>query len=158
MKRKLLSLFLCFIIVASVFVSPVSAASSVLSEIISREVTYYPDGTYLVTEITQSTPSVSVRSSTQYTSGSKTANLYSTSGEKILSLTVHGSFTYNGKTSEAISARYSYSILDNDWSFSNGNSSCSGRTASATGRFTNPVLLPKTLTVTLSCDIDGVLT
>lgn len=158
MKRKLLSLLLCFIFVASVFASPVSAASSVLSEIISREVTYYPDGTYLVTEITQSTPTVSARSSTQYTSGSKTTSMYSTSGVKIFSLTVSGSFTYNGKTSEAISARYSYSIYDNYWSFNNGNATCSGRTAQATATFRSTHALQKTLTVSLSCDIDGVLT
>lgn len=158
MKKKLLSLFLCLFIVASVFVSPVSAASPVSSEIISREVTYYPDGTYLVTEITQSASTVSARSSTQYTSGSKTTSMYSNSGEKLFSLTVNGSFTYNGKTSEAISARYSYSISHSAWTFNNGNATCSGRTAQATATFRSTLVVPKTLTVSLSCDIDGVLT
>ena len=158
MKRKLLSLSICFVLLFGVLAPPVSAATSGATETVSSEIVYYPDGTYLITEITQTAPVTFSRSSTQHTSGSKTTQLYNSSGEKLLSLTVHGSFTYNGKTSEAISARYSYSIVHSAWSFDSGSATCSGRTAQATATFRSTLALPKTATVSLSCDIDGVLT
>lgn len=154
MKKNIITILVCFTLVFSAsFDVPVQAADIPVSE--TSYITYLSDGSYYVTTISVD---YSAASSQKQISGHKDIIKYSISNEKMFSLTVHGTFTYDGTTSKAISASYSYAIDDPFWSFSGGSAVCSGNTATASGTFKYLLILySETPTVSLSCSPTGVL-
>ena len=150
-----------FIILNAVFaftlicpIIPVSATQ--VSGNMSENVEFFPDGSYVVTEIHEEFSRHLPWAARQTKNGSKTHTAYSKDGVKLGSLTVHGSFTYNGTTATAESASYSHTVDASGWSFSGGSSYCSGATATASGTF-KCLFESKTLTVSLRCSASGVL-
>ena len=122
---------MCFTLVFSAsFAVPVQAADIPVSE--NSYITYLPDGSYYVTTVRAD---YATASSQKQISGHKDIIKYNSGNEKVFSLTVHGTFTYDGTTSKAVSASYSYTIDDSFWSFSDGSAAYSGNTATATGTF-----------------------
>ena len=155
MKKNIITFLLCFTLVFAVsFSVPVQAADIPINE--TSSITYLSDGSYYVTTIRAEYTTAA--SSQKQTSGFKSIAKYNSSNEIEFSLTVHGTFTYDGTTSKAVSASYSYTIDDSFWSFSNGSAAYSGNTATATGTFKYLLLFQsQTLTVSLSCSPTGVL-
>ncbi len=142
--------FISIILVVLVFLS---LCSPVLAKEDSTTIEYFDDGSYIITEIVETHNNVSPYAiSTK--SGYKTVNGYSDSGAKQFSLTVHGTFNYNGTVARATASSYSYSISNSAWSFLNGSSSYTANNATATGRFTS-YGNTKSVSVTLYCDQDG---
>lgn len=89
--------------------------------------TYYENGYYY--EISISVTNSVARSAKE---GSKTIYCKNSAGKTMWSLTVKGTFTYNGSTSSCTSASASTSITDATWKITNKSSSKSGNTAKAT--------------------------
>ena len=116
--------------------------------------TYYENGYYY--EISISVTNSVARSAKE---GSKTIYCKNLAGKTMWSLTVKGTFTYNGSTSSCTSASASTSITDATWKITNKSSSKSGNTAKATATAIcylngNPIN-SQTKTVTLKCNANG---
>lgn len=122
----------------------------------SDSVIQLPNGMYIVSEICEEENTASLWATNQTKSGSKTNTLYSAGGTKLASVTVRGTFTYNGSTASATNSSYSYSIYDSAWSFSSGSSSYSGATATAKCTF-KFLGLSESMTVSLTCSPTGTL-
>ena len=87
-------------------------------------------------------------------SGNKTRDYYNSSNQLVWSITVYGTFSFNGSSAEATDADYSYEVYSSDWSFVSGSASYSGATATASGRFKHG-LLSTNATVSLTCSPSG---
>ena len=116
--------------------------------------TYYENGYYY--EISISVTNSVARSAKE---GSKTIYCKNSAGKTMWSLTVKGTFTYNGSTSSCTSASASTSITDATWKITNKSSSKSGNTAKATATAIcylngNPIN-SATKTVSLKCSASG---
>lgn len=155
MRRRFSIGLLCAVMLIMLAAPPVSAAEFRDETVVFRTVTTLEEGYYIVTEIREAIPSTLGRAA-QTKTGSKTKTLYSNADTKIGSLTVSGTFTYNGSTASATSASYSHSISNALWSFSGGSASRSGATATAKGNFIY-VGQSQTLTVSLTCSPNGTL-
>lgn len=147
-QKTVLSIILV-IILASLLCIPASAM-----EASNQRVTYFEDGSYLVTTTVDETNIFSRASGTK--SGYAEQDYYSSSDELLWTFRVHGTFTYNGTSARATDADYSYDIYDSSWSFKSGSASYSGATATAKGSFSH-LLLPKSVSVSLTCSPNGTL-
>lgn len=93
-------------------------------------------------------------------SGSKTKEYENSSGEVMWSVTVYGTFTYNGTTSSCTSASHSTTAPGEDWSIRSASSSKSGNCATATATATKKSFLfskDYTMSVNLYCSPYGIL-
>lgn len=152
--KRMIACTLVFIILSVLLCAPSMAGGKQQSD-----VTYFEDGSYLVrTVIEIASDYAASQTATEYTkSGIATEGYYNSKDELVWSLSVHGTFTYDGTTAEATAARYSYEINDSDWSFKSGSASYSGATATANGTFLYLKLWPNTDSVSLACSPKGVL-
>lgn len=95
-------------------------------------------------------------------SGSKTTAYYSKSGSKLWSVTVTGTFTYgDGSRATCTKSTVSTNVYSSSWKITHSSASKSGNNASATATGTlyrNSAPIDSiTKTVTLTCNVNGVL-
>lgn len=145
MKKLLLGLTLVLMLILSTNINALEE---------NYNTTYYENGYYY--EISISVTNSVARSAKE---GSKTIYCKNSAGKTMWSLTVKGTFTYNGSTSSCTSASASTSITDATWKITNKSSSKSGNTAKATATAIcylngNPIN-SQTKTVTLKCNANG---
>lgn len=142
------------------FVFPVSAAekdSGVPSLSYIEEV--FEDGSYFQVTIME-TSSDAVRSATNTKTGSKVYNYVDSNHKSLWTITVKGSFTYNGSTSKCTNSSVSVKSYVSNWTVSGAKAWKSGSTAyaSAQGKMKN-VLGQTTKTVnkqvSLTCSPSG---
>lgn len=145
------------ILLATIIFAMLSLSVSA-DESITGQVTYYADGSYMVTTI-EEVETVSLQAVTTKTtkSGIATQYYYNSSDELMWSFSVEATFEYDGTTATATEADYSYDISSSAWSFKSASASCSGDTATATGKFVHLGLFTNTATVSLTCSPKGVL-
>lgn len=157
MKIRLLTLFLCLTLFIAI--TPfVFAEEAQGTNIVSTSTTYFEDGSYCITTITEYPSVFNTRTAEQQKTGTKMYACFDSSGSQLFSLTVHGTFTYNGTAAKATAASYSYTVDSALWGFSSGSASCSGATAAATADFKLlGFLSTKTLDASLSCSPIGTL-
>ena len=160
--KKLLCISLLLLLLATLFLTPVSAAVDKNSDPYTS-VEYYPDGSYGVTTLTISesgnSNSASLRAAV--TSGTKNYTHYDSNNNALWKVTLTGYFSYTGTSATCTSATPSYVVYDSAWRVTKATASCSGNTA--TGEFTAkkyvlgiPIqTVNKTLTIT--CSPTGVL-
>ena len=144
--------FILFTFVLLLFMTSLATPASA-TENASPQVQRFEDGSYVIVTIDTDQPLDEVA---VVASGTKNYSYYNGSNDLVLVFRVHGTFEYDGITSLAVGASYSYDIYDSNWSFGDGNATCSGATATATGRFVR-FLVPKSITVSLTCSPNGVL-
>lgn len=93
------------------------------------------------------------------TKTAKKTGYYANGSTVLWSVTVTGTFTYNGSTSKCTSSSVSASSNDSRWRIISKSSSKSGSTAKATATakyyLNNLVIDAKTKTVTLTCSASG---
>lgn len=148
-KRSVFGLVLAALLF-SLCAVPALAADDTVKTV---DVIYFEDGSYLTVELTeQRTP---LTRTTYSVTGSKTGYYNNSSGELMWTFTVRGTFSYNGTTSSATSASYSYTIEDSTWKFISGSAYCSGNQAIAEGHFRCALILNRYTTLTLTCDANG---
>lgn len=142
MKKILVSLFISLNFVFTVL-QPVSANEY-----------YYEETIEVIEENT-------LARATQTKTAKKTTSYKNTSGKTLWSVTVTGTFTYNGSTSICTKSNVSTSIVDTKWKIASSSSSKSGNKASATATakyYSNgAVIATQIKTVTLTCSPTGVL-
>ena len=120
----------------------------------------FSDGSYLIMELIGDSIETQLDYNRTSVTKSKAATYYSNSGVKAFTLTVTGSFIYDGTSATCTSSSNSSTIYNNEWSLKTASASHSGNTATATGTFVRKVLgivvSTKVLTVSLSCSPTGV--
>lgn len=149
--------FILFTFVLLLFITSLSVSASAADNA-SPQIQRFEDGSYAVVTIDTEQPldEIAFAAGKQIISGTKNYSYYNGSNVLVLVFRVHGTFEYDGMTSSAVGASYSYDIYDNNWSFLDGNATCSNATAMATGSFMR-FLVPKSVTVSLTCSPNGVL-
>ena len=151
MKKNLAFTLLLTLLCCTIFCYPVSATTVTETSIEMLE-----NGDYIETIITY----YETNSRVATKSGSKTSNYKNSSGEIMWSVTVYGSFTYNGTTSSCTSVSHSTSSPGDGWSIKNSSSSKSGNCATANATATLKILLASqdhSMTVNLYCSPYGIL-
>ena len=152
MKRIIVTI-LCAVLIFEAFC--LSASAQEISESSVR--IDYPDGSYCIQTIVVERSNSPFFTAASTKAGTKSSRYYSASNVLQFTVTVRGTFSYNGTSATATSAQYGYSISDNAWSFVSGSASCSGATATATCKFRSSPTASKTLSVSLTCSPTGVL-
>lgn len=148
MKRFSIML-VCLFLVLSMMVTPVSASEVSDSIVLSQTIIQVSDDSYFIETI--SVPTIQLYGNTK--KGTKTA-AYVTSGTTIFSISVTGTFNYDGSSSEAISASGSITAYVDGVTLNSRSAYTSGASAIATGSVNyNGATLQKT--VTLTCDKNG---
>ena len=121
-----------------------------------RTVTTFPDGSYCITTITEEVSDVAtVVASMKTKTAVKAQEFYSATNNLIYTAYVRGTFQYDGNTSAATAAQYSYKITSSTWSFVSGSATHANATAIAVCKFHSAIAGDRTATVRLSCAPDG---
>lgn len=157
MKKILVILLTSLMLVG--FVAPVSATEKE-QIIVSREVEYFEDGSYyeeiIYEDVVQNSRSVSTSKT-----GSKTGTFTNASGETLWSVTVTGTFLYDGYTASCTSSSVSASSSVDAWKIysksADKTSNSAIGTAVAKRYYLGTVVETKEKTVTLTCSKSGVL-
>lgn len=146
--KRLFALLICLLLVTSVFIFPVSAETT-NDIVISQKIDYVSDDLYYIETI--SVPSVQPYGYSK--TGTKTAVCVS-SGTAIFSISVTGTFNYDGSSSEATSASGSIATHVPNATITSRSAYTSGSSAIATGSV-KYVGITLQKTVTLTCDKNG---
>ncbi len=161
-KPILLSLLMLFMLLATPFRAE-AAVSGDTSD--NSKITYFEDGSYLVTTITDEEGSkkpsgVQTFATSTTVTKSKTANYYNADGKVMWYLKVTGSFTYNGTTSKCNSAAVTAESNVSTWKLSKRSAARGESTAyaSATAKQYMAGVVIKTISdiVSLHCSPTGV--
>lgn len=147
--KRIFAVVLCLALLCGVGAIPAAAEQLPGQVAVSRTVEQLSDGYYVVETVYQSV--VQPRSNT--TSGSKTAEYYYGSSH-VFSVTVTGSFTYDGSTAKATSASGAYTAYVPDVTRTGGNAYTSGASAIASVSVSYQGA-PLSRTVRLTCDPNG---
>lgn len=114
--------------------------------------------TYII-ENTISTNDFSVCATSKQKKGEKTVLCKDKNNNTLWSITVHGTFTYNGTTSKCIDVSMSKKIVNSCWALTNSSYSKSGNSckATTTGKLMADGAIIQTInkTVTLKCSATG---
>ncbi len=156
--KKFIKHSFIFIFLLSVLFSPISVYAN--DTILSSQKEYLENGDYFeITTIEHDTNSFFATSKT--ITASRTAKYVTSSGKVCWSVTVTGTFTYNGSTSKCTASKVSAISNNSNWRIASKNSSRSGNTASATATANlykgSKIIKTATKTVTLSCSKNGTL-
>lgn len=152
MKKKLSILLIITCLISPITKVTASSHTHVISNVIA-------EGIYAETTI-ELLPSVSTRSTSISTiSGKKTNTYKNSSGEVLWTISVIGTFNYNGTSSSCINSTVSTSVSNNNWRITSASASKSGASAKATAtakKYLNGICTQKvTQNVTLSCSKTG---
>lgn len=148
-KKITFILLLTFIFCTTPFSSTVKASSSTITK------EYFPDGSYLETEIIRTSNTKST-----ITGARKRSTYKNSSGSALWYGEVTANFYFDGNTSRCTSAAASAGSHHSLWRIKSKSASKSGNTATASivassYTATGALIGNKNLTVTLSCDKNG---
>lgn len=150
MKKKILA-YLCFILSLCLCLSPSVYAEDSQRILVSQYTETYEDGTSCVVSVYQD---VAPTRTSGTISGTKNYDYKDISGSVAWTLTVYGSYSYNGVSATCTSVSCGYSIADSSWSRVSTSKSRSGNTATAYGTFAKGGQ-NQSASVSLSCDANG---
>lgn len=161
MKKAIISITLIISVLFSSILSVFASDSPTTYNDTSTTVTYFEDGSYIVTTITSD--NTLNRSSTFTKSGSKEVLYYNGEDELEWEYILYGEFNVvSGVSAVCTSATYSQAIYGSRWSFSNGQATALGNTAYGVGNFTKKVLFITTsdveIDISFTCDVYGNIT
>ena len=149
--KRVLSLFVSVLLILTMAV-PVSAAETVVSE----EITYFEDGSYLITTTVQS-----LSRATNTTTGFTRKTFVDAEGNTDWRAVLTGTYTYDGTTATCTGSTIDVYIYDNVYHTLSKSAGKSG--ASATGTFTiartviGITIAQDTYSMTLTCNPNGTL-
>ncbi len=152
MKRIFVAILALVMLCSAMLCTPASAAPISDSKTV---IEYLENGDYIETII--SWEENSTRSSKTAT---KTSNYLNNYDEVLWSVTVRGTFYYNGSTSSCTAVSHSTTAPSSYWTIKNSSSSKSGNKATAKATATLKVgstTSDESMTVTLACSANGTL-
>jgi hypothetical protein len=152
--KKLTALLLTFII-AMCTIGSISASALTLVNNTQTQIEYLENGDYIETIITSNNSLISTASTSK--TASKTSYYKNSSGDVMWSVTIKGTFSYNGTTSTCTSCSHSTTSPGSAWSIKSSSSSRSGNsaTAKATATYTNMISTDYSMSVTIKCSANG---
>lgn len=151
MKRLLTLSLVATLIFSVIFCLPVNADGNIKTD---TSIVYLDNGDYIETSITY----FETNSRVATKSGSKTKSYKNSAGAVMWSVTVYGTFTYNGTTSACTSASHSTTAPGSNWSIKSVSSRKSGYSAIADATATYiPTSTNYSMNVTLFCSPYGIL-
>lgn len=122
---------------------------------------YLDDNSYFKTDTYMDLSDIATYSSSKTRTGSKTKTYYSSDDKKLWSITVTGTFTYNGSSSKCTSCSGTKSTYSDSWKVDITSKSKSGNTSlvKAVGKlyFKNHVVKSISQEVSLKCKPNGTL-
>lgn len=151
---KKITLVLALILVALVGTNIPATAL----EVPRVEIEYLENGDYIETIITTDNSVSTFATNTK--TGTKTKNYKNSAGTVLWSVSVKGTFSYNGSTSVCTSCSHSTTSPGVYWSIKSSSHSKSGNTATAKATATHTTSTSSTdytRSVSLQCSADGVL-
>ena len=157
--KKFMKIISSFLFAFTLIFSSVSveAADSVLSTYTE----YFENGDSFEITVIQHNDEYLLRANSKTKSASKVRKYRDSNGTVLWSVTVTGTFTYNGSTSKCTASKVSAISNNSNWRIASKNSSRSGNTASATATANlykgSKIIKTATKTVTLSCSKNGTL-
>jgi hypothetical protein len=155
--RKLISVSLIIALFTCIFVGiPVSAATTGSTE---TSIEYLDNGDYIETVITDDTENDGISLySTSTVTKTKTKYYKNSSGSVMWSVSVKGTFSYNGSAAVCTSCSHSTTSPGSAWSIKSASHSKVGNTATAKATATNTTTAGSTdysMSVTLKCSSTG---
>ena len=156
--KKVFSLVLCMLFLLSAFQG--FGASAENEVLVSREIIYNSDGSYIEIVITEKVNNIMPRAETYTKSGTKSISGKKANGDTAYTFSLHGTFTVRaGVSATCTNASYSTSNIASGWSLDSASTGKSANKAIGNATFKYKVLLVTTKTenisVTLSCDGNG---
>lgn len=155
--KKTISLALTLVLLACTFFCvPVGALTNDGNTVVSVE--YLENGDYIETIIVTESSGVSTYSGTK--TGTKTANYKNSAGAILWSVTIRGTFSYNGSTAICTSCSHSTTSPGSNWYIKSSSSSRSGATATAyaTAHYSdNSGSFDKSMSISVTCSKFGVI-
>lgn len=157
MKKKIfLCILLCSIAYCYFHINVMAAEPTLLKKEVFDN--GYCLETYIV-EKENSTFNLSTFATTKQKTGEKTVLCKDKNNKTLWSITVHGTFDYNGTTSKCTSVSMSKKIMNSSWALTNSSCSKSGNSckATTTGKLMADGSVIQTInkTVTLKCSATG---
>lgn len=148
--KKIISIFLIFIMVFSVFSISVNAEDDIV--LISENIEYLDNGYYVVVTLTESDVNYSARA-TSTKSGTKTYTLYNSDDEALVVHKLTATFSYTGSSATCTSASTSNTIYNDQWKVTTSTASKSGNVATGTFVAKHYVLFVVTQTINTTLKI-----
>lgn len=150
---------LLLLTISLVFYQPTTASAAVSTN--TTIVKVFEDGSYMETVIEKTTTSLSARSTTSTVSGKKTNTYRNSEGSALWTLTVTGTFTYNGSSATCTKSTVSATSYNSNWRISSSSASKLGATAKATAtakKYSNRICIKSmTQSISLTCSKNGTL-
>lgn len=151
--KKFKKLSFIFLLVFTFYITPFSSTVKANPPTITKE--YFPDGSYIETQIIQTSNTKST-----ITGARKRSTYKNSSGSALWYGEVTANFYFDGSTSRCTSATASAGSYHSLWRIKSKSASKSGNTATASivassYTSTGTLIGNKNLTVTLSCDRNG---
>lgn len=163
MKRALSVVMIVILLMSILSVSTLAASGSSIEPSTDLEavenIEYFADGSYLITTI-EAVDGISPMSTSTKT-GSKLYRYFNSKDVEQWTVTIIGTFSYNGSSATCTSSKISYSVSNSKWKFKEATATKSGN--KAIGNFTVKYYFTgipiNTIehTLTLSCSATGVL-
>jgi len=156
MKKKILSLFLCLIMLVS-FCATAFATNDVVNN--AQDIQYFEDGSSL--EVVLREDNILTRGTVFYKSGGKTLIFRDNNGNKMWEVSFNVTFKVNQGVSATCTEAYftAPTIYDSTWRYITNTSSKSGNKASGTitmkKYFMGLPVRTETPTITVTCDNNG---
>ena len=158
--KKIISMLLV-ITLFSISVIPAAATVSENKSVKVVSIEPLEDGYYVETTI-EILPQLGFGNEIQATystiTSTKTSSYKNSNGDVMCSLSITGTFTYNGSTSSCTSCYHSYSAPGSTWEVLNASSSRSGNSATATATARHHLIVSYAdypMSVTVSCSANG---
>ncbi len=129
---------------------PPRSSPSASGELIREDTVVLDDGWTVVTRLY-----VSDSRELHQKTASKTSDYYSPAGEQAASITISGTFVYDGSTVSVYSKSLTNLATYNGWRFSLSSFSSSGGTVTLTGTLKKALFLLQSVSMSLSCDANG---
>lgn len=149
--KKKLAVCLCLVLALCLGLGTAVYAEEPREILVSQYTETYEDGTSCLVSVYQEVPRTRASGTT---TGHKDYGYQDESGAVVWTLTVHGSYSYNGSSATCTGVSCNYSISDSAWSRVSTSKSRSGNTAYAYGTFAKNGK-SKSASVSLSCDGNG---
>ena len=154
--KKLIATVLALLLALTAFTTSASAISAQPVDGL-----YYMEEEIVLLSDPQAAESVAGSRAAQTVSGSKHNHFYNANGVKLWTVTVTGTFSYDGSSATCTSVSKSYTIYDSAWKVTDESCSKSGNKAMASFTVKRYVLLipvqTENVSLTLTCSANGTL-
>lgn len=155
--KRLISVILSILMLAMTLGTYASAISEPQEAAYTSYTTYFEDGSYIITTISEES---SITRAASSKTGQKTATFYNSDNVAQWSATLKGTFTYNGSSATCTASSITHKIYSSNWKIASASATKRGNKATGKATAKRYLIVPvQTVekTITLTCSASGVL-